>query len=122
MLLALFITFLCLSIALIALGYYSKEGAYALMGSAVLAFLGASILVTGNLEIKTGETVLTNYTIGTNNTVTSTFATHTDVTTSFTGTQSRTLGFWIALLGIVTFAVTMFELNTPTLQKADIMP
>lgn len=120
--LALFITFLTLSLALISLGYYSKEGSYALIGSAMLAFIGATVLITGNVQYVSGETVFTNNTIGANNTITSTLATHTDVYSSFTGTQSRTLGFWIALLGIVTFAVTMFELDTPTLRKADIMP
>jgi hypothetical protein len=110
MLLTLFTIFLILSLGLIALGYYSKEGVYSLVGSATIMLLGATILITGNLQYETGSTTTTTYSY-----INSTLATTSEVavtnTTNFNDTSSRLLGFWLGLLGAFTIAINIFEIK-----------
>lgn len=110
MLLTLFTIFLSLSLVLIVLGYYSKEGVYSLIGSATLFFLGATIVLTGNLQYETGTTTTTTYSY-----INSTLATTSEVavtnTTNFNDTSSRLLGFWLGLLGAFAVAINIFEIR-----------
>lgn len=111
MLLALFITFLSLGLLLIFLGYYSKESVYSFMGWSFLFFLGASILLPGNLEYQTGTNTTTTYTYS-NSTLSNTIITETRVQTNLTGTSSHFFGFWLTFLSVAGIAISLSEVQS----------
>lgn len=62
MILALFIVILAAGLILAALGYYTEEGSYSLIGFLIIFLLGLWILIPGDLQIKTGSNTTTTYT------------------------------------------------------------
>lgn len=109
MYLPLFVTLVSISLLLVFLGYYAKEGAYSLIGFFFIFLLGASVLLPGSLAYKTGD----NVTITSDNSTGATIISelHTDTYTNFSDGQSHSFGIWLAALGAVGIAITLNELR-----------
>lgn len=126
MILSLFIILLAISFILIFLGYQTKEGSYYMLGFAFIFILGTSVLLPGNLEIPIGKVTTYNYTCGCCNEGTFSFSQTLDCTnetavisSETTNDQYTTLdtflthffGFWITMLGIVGFIISMGDIR-----------
>jgi hypothetical protein len=104
--LSLFAVLLALGIVLIILGYWTKEGAYSLLGFSFLFILGVWVLLPGNLEVNTGTNTTYTYL---NSTLQSTAEVAT--TTRFNDNVSRFFGLWLTICGAVGIAITTAEIK-----------
>lgn len=87
MILELFIVLITVAIILIALGYYMDMSELSVVGFVFLFILSSFVLLPRNLELKTGEQVITNSTISniTTSQISYTYEKYNDNTTHYIG-------------------------------------
>lgn len=123
MILILFVILLAISLILVGLGYFTKEGTYYMLGFAFIFILGTFVILPGNLEVPSGSTTTYNYTCGccqegrfTNSTCdnSSLIISSETITPTYTSMDSfltHFFGFWISMLGIVGFIISLGDIK-----------
>jgi len=113
MILSLFIILLIISFILIFLGYQTKEGSYYMLGFAFIFILGTSVLLPGQLEIPIGSTTNYTYTISPldSTTIVLDSTTETPIYSNMDAFLTHFFGFWITMLGIVGFIISMGDIK-----------
>jgi hypothetical protein len=107
MILEIFITLLCLTFAIIFLSYIIEEGLVLKVTGYLFLFSLGVVLLTGNLEVETGGSVIND-------------GTGTYITKSYEVYENFTFGFYMALAGILGFIMTYTEWdNKKTLGMED---
>lgn len=120
MYLVLFLVFLGLCFVLISLGLYRPEHTeFCLVGFAFLFILSA-VFISGDVQYKVGTNTTYTYDCfdpcetGENNTMVA-LTVESDVYETFEagGILSHTVGYWLAVLAVVGFILTLINLKRP---------
>lgn len=107
MILTLWLSLLALSLVIVLMGYFTDDEPYLPVGLFFFFLLGLVIL-GGNLEYKTGDTVATNYTY-VNGTLTTDTAVTTDTYTAWDDETSHRVGWTFTILSACGFGLALFN-------------
>lgn len=107
----LFIILTSITLSIIALGFWKKEGAYSFIGFFFIFLIGTGILISGNLEYKAGYSETTNYNYNSTDTLLNTTTIRTDTYSSYSTSLTRSWGVYLALLGAIGMAITTTEIK-----------
>jgi len=120
----LYLSLLVISLILIALSFYRTEHAELGIVGFTFIFLLSFVMIGGDIQYKVGTNTTYEYDcfdtcgIGNNDTLMTT-ATEIDVYDTFSagGTLSRTVGYWLAVLGVVGIIGVFVSLRTEGFMK-----
>ncbi len=129
MILSIFLTFLCLSMLLIILGFWNKFDSYLTLIGFAFLFSLSIIIINEDLEYSTGYNEL--YIYGNNysdyhwdytgnepnpnsQAVNLFHMNNTIIYTEFEGASAKFFGYWLAVISVVGFALTLMTLKSGT--------
>jgi len=119
MIFGLYITIALFCVILVILGLaLSEYGGLAMIGFAIF-FIISVIMLTGNIEIKSGESLLTNYTYNGSN-ILSTEETMSYQYTDWSDKYSKQIGFWSLIGSAFGFIFMLFSINKSKRKEAEL--
>jgi hypothetical protein len=110
MILILFVILLAISLILVGLGYFTKEGTYYMLGFAFIFILGTFVILPGSLEVPSGSNTTATYTYDGIN-IANITTIETPTYTSMDSFLTHFFGFWISMLGIVGFIISLGDIK-----------
>ena len=108
MIISTFIVVLSLAVLLIILGYLTDDEPYVPIGLFFL-FLLSIVILNGNLELRNGETSMTNFTYSTNDTLVAEEEVTTYTYEAWNDSQSRQVGIWMAIVSFLGFILSLIQ-------------